>query len=69
MISEEDKARIVEYSTNNRFHSAKDIKNNLHLAASRETINWELNRMGFKAYKAPSNQEKHATKTQICKRP
>jgi len=54
ILTEEQSEQIIEEATSNRINSKREIKLHLELEASRETINRELLRKGYKAYKTPS---------------
>lgn len=49
----EEQERLIETARNNRLSSTKDLKDQLNFGASRETLNRELLRRGYKAYRAP----------------
>lgn len=54
LLNEEDDEMLIEAVRENRLSSAKDLKDDLELPVSRETVNRELLSLGYKAYKAPA---------------
>ena len=54
LLNEEDDEMLIEAVRENRLSSANDIKDDLKLSVSRETVNRELLGLGYKAYKAPT---------------
>ena len=54
VLKEEEKEMLIETVRENRLISTRELKKDLELDASRETINRELLRNGYKAYKAPA---------------
>ncbi len=54
VLGEEERKELIETARENRLSSSRDLKNFLNLSASRETVNRELLREGYKAYRAPA---------------
>jgi len=54
LLNQEDDEMLIQAVRENRLSSAKDLKNNLELPVSRETLNRELLSLGYKSYKAPA---------------
>lgn len=54
VMKEEEKEMLIENVREDRLSSSRQLKEDLKLSASRETINRELLRKGYKAYRAPA---------------
>lgn len=53
-LGQEDRDLLIQTARQNRLSSALDLKNELNLPVSRETVNRELLEKGYKAYRSPA---------------